>query len=115
MVSVDILSMTLRSLAVPGMTPKALRAALREKHPEASKKAIVRAAFLALIEAQAQDGQSGGCAVETLHGFALAERASVDDGLMMLSPRRKRQQRDAAKGGGAAGDVADAPAVSVAA
>ena len=107
MVSVDDLSLTLRNLAVPGMTPKALRAALREKHPAASKKAIVRAAFLALIEAQAQDAQPGSCAVETLHGFALAERTSVDEGPMMLSPRRKRQQRDAAKGIAVADGLAD--------
>ena len=96
MVSIEVLSVALRSLAVPGMTPKALRAALRERHPEASKKAIVRAAFLALIETQSQDDQSSGCSVETLHGFALAERASGDDGIMMLSPRRTRQQRHAA-------------------
>lgn len=96
MVSIEVLSAALRSLAVPGMTPKALRAALRDRHPEASKKAMVRAAFLALIDVQSQDDQSGGCSVETLHGFALAERASSDDGPVMLSPRRRRRQRRAA-------------------
>ncbi|GJE11318.1 hypothetical protein FOHLNKBM_2360 [Methylobacterium longum] len=105
MVSVEVLSVALRRLAVPGMTAKALRAALREKHPEASKKAIVRAAFLALIEAQSQDGQSGGCSVEALHGFALAERASGDDGPMMLSPRRRRQQRHVAAEAAAAAAI----------
>lgn len=36
---------TLRSLATAGMKPKDLLAATRERHPEASKKEVVRAAF----------------------------------------------------------------------
>ena len=44
MVPIESLSATLRSVAARGMTPKALRAAVRGKHPEASKKDVVRAA-----------------------------------------------------------------------
>jgi hypothetical protein len=55
MVPIESLLATLRSVAARGMTPKALRAAVRGKHPEASKKDVVRAASYALTEAHAQD------------------------------------------------------------
>ena len=87
----EALSATLWSLAVPGMTPKALRAAVRERHPEASKKDIVRAAFYALIEARSQDNQT----VDALHQFALAERIPSDEPPMTIGKRRKKTQRRA--------------------
>lgn len=40
---------TIRHLATPGMTPKALIQAVRDQHPEASKREIARAAFLSVI------------------------------------------------------------------
>ena len=86
MVSIEPLSATLRSVAAPGMSPKALRAAGREKHPEASKKEVVRAAFHALIDSQSQDGR----AIAALHGFALAERAPDDETTGPIGSRRKR-------------------------
>jgi hypothetical protein len=89
MASIEALSAALRSLAAPGMTPKALRAAVLAQYPDASKKEIVRAAFHALIESQSQET----LAVDTLHGFALAERASVDDGPVSVAPRRTRRHR----------------------
>lgn len=52
MTSIEVLSATLRRVAAPCMAPKALRAAVREQHPEASKKDVVRAAFYALIDAR---------------------------------------------------------------
>lgn len=92
MASIETLSAALRTLAAPGMTPKALRDAVRAQYPDASKKEIVRAAFHALIEAHAQDDR----ALETLHGFALAERAPGDDLPMTIGPRRKRRERQPA-------------------
>jgi hypothetical protein len=87
----EALSATLWSLAVPGMTPKALRAAVRERHPEASKKDIVRAAFYALIEARSQDNQT----VDALHQFALVERIPSDEPPMTIGKRQKKKQRRA--------------------
>lgn len=48
MASIEIIAATLWTLVKPGMKPKELCAAVREQHPEASKKEIVRAAFYAL-------------------------------------------------------------------
>lgn len=89
MASIEALAATLRSLAAPGMTPKALRAALREKHPDASRKDVVRAAFCALIAAQARDG--GG--LNELHSFALAERLPDDETSFAFGPRRTKARR----------------------
>ncbi|WP_143012291.1 hypothetical protein [Methylobacterium phyllostachyos] len=83
----EALSATLWSLAAPGMTPKALRAAVRERHPEASKKDVVRAAFYALIDARSQDGQT----LDALHRFALAERAPSDEPAEAIGKRRKKK------------------------
>ena len=83
----EALSATLWSLAAPGMTPKALRDAVRERHPEASKKDIVRAAFYALIDIRSQDGQT----LDALHRFALAERAPSDEPPETIGKRRKKK------------------------
>lgn len=84
---IKALSETLRSIAAPGMTPKALRAAVREKHPDASKKDIVRAAFHALTEERSQDVVG----VAELHGFALVERVWDDERTIKIgAPKRKR-------------------------
>ncbi len=61
---------TIRQLATPGMTPKALVEAVRERHPEASKKEIARAAFLSVIlsaEFSPEDKQA-------LHDLAMVTR-----------------------------------------
>jgi hypothetical protein len=99
MMSIEALSETLRGLARPGMTPKALRAAVRERHPEASRKDIVRAAFHVLIEAQPQ-GEIG---VNELHDFALAQRAPDDEPPVTIGARRgKKHRRRAGKAAAAA-------------
>lgn len=43
MASLEELAAALRTLATPGMTPKALRTAIRETFPEVTKKEVVRA------------------------------------------------------------------------
>lgn len=45
MASIQELANALRSVAVSGMKPKTLPAAVRERHPEATKKKVVQAAF----------------------------------------------------------------------
>ncbi|MCJ2057837.1 hypothetical protein MKL09_14885 [Methylobacterium sp. J-048] len=89
MPQIKALSDTLRSVAAPGMSPKALRAAVRDRHPDASKKDIVRAAFYALIEEQSQDLA---CLAE-LHGFALVERVSEDERTIKVDGHKKKPRR----------------------
>ena len=48
MATLEQLATTMQGLAGPGIKRKELVAAVREKHPKASKKDIVRAAFYAL-------------------------------------------------------------------
>ena len=45
----ELVAETIRKLAVPGMKPIALIDAVKERHPNASKKDIARAAFLTVI------------------------------------------------------------------
>ncbi len=90
MPSIQTLAETLRSLAASGMKQKELMAAVRQKHPEASKKEIVRAAFYALTEGHA--GSADG--MHDLHAFALNER--VEDGSAdrpVVMPRKKKKHR----------------------
>jgi site-specific recombinase XerC len=89
MPQIKALSDTLRSVAAPGMTPKALRAAVREKHPDATKKDIVRAAFYALTEEHSQDLA---CLAE-LHGFALVERVSEDERTIRVDGHKKKRRQ----------------------
>ena len=81
---------TLKEIAAPGMKPKAIRSAIRERHPEASKKEIVRAAFYAVTEASAA---SDGATAE-LHDFVLAERIAEDnlDVVLKVSKRKKKKR-----------------------
>ncbi|MCJ2134868.1 hypothetical protein MKK69_12485 [Methylobacterium sp. J-026] len=89
MTSIEALSATLWRVAAPGMTPKALRAAVREHHPEASKKHVVRAAFYALIDARSQDGLT----LDALHGFALNERTPSDEPPVTIGKSRRQKHR----------------------
>ena len=90
MASVEEIVTTLRSVAAPGMKPRAIRSAVRERHPEASKKEIVRAAFYAVTAAPAagHDGTS------ELHNFALAERVADENAETVLkASKRKKKKR----------------------
>ena len=57
------------------MKPKELIAAVRKKHPEASKKEIVRAAFYALSDSTEGSAERA----QRLHAFAIGERSSEED------------------------------------
>lgn len=65
---------TLHALANPGLKPRELLRAVRERHPKASKKTIVRAAFYSIIASSGRDPEKA----ETLHNFALSERGGDD-------------------------------------
>lgn len=90
MASIREIADTLKEIAAPGMKPKAIRSAIRERHPEASKKEIVRAAFYAVTEAPA--APEG--ATAELHDFALAERIAEDnaDVVLKVSKRKKKKR-----------------------
>lgn len=72
--SIEEISATLHRLAKPKSTPKELLKAVRKHHPDASKKAIVRAAFYSIIANSDVDPEAS----KNLHDFALAERTSDD-------------------------------------
>ncbi|MCJ2113793.1 hypothetical protein MKK64_21740 [Methylobacterium sp. E-025] len=91
MASMQEIAATMRSVVSPGMTPKAIRAAIREKHPEASKKEIVRAAFYALAEAPAADGDASA----DLHGFALSERGADEEADAVVTVRKRKRKKHA--------------------
>jgi len=85
MASIEELAKTLREVATTGMKPKALLTAVRGRHPEATKKEVVRAAFYALAESQGGDHGE-------LHSFALAERAVDDDEPVKVAKLRKKKK-----------------------
>lgn len=69
---IEKISDTLAKLATPRTTPRELLKAVRKRHPEASKKTIVRAAFHSIIS----NADSDPAKAQRLQGFALGERAS---------------------------------------
>jgi hypothetical protein len=89
MTSIEQLAATLQGLAGPGIKRKALIAAVRERHPKASKKDIVRAAFYALTSAVEGDVERA----RRLHDFALMERTDGDSEAPLPVKRRKKDRR----------------------
>ncbi|KAB1069334.1 hypothetical protein [Methylobacterium planeticum] len=88
MSSIQAIAATISSLVAPGKKPKGLIAAVREQHPDASKKDIVRAAFYALIEHK--DG--GTEQAKHLQEFALGERAIEDEDAVVLKRSTKNKK-----------------------
>ncbi len=72
--AIEEISATLHRLAKPKSTPKELLKAVRKHHPDATKKAIVRAAFYSIIANADADPEAS----KNLHDFAMAERAADD-------------------------------------
>ena len=69
------LSKTLLNVAKPGLKPRDLIKAVRQTHPKATKKQVVRAAFYALVsEKKVDEGTAA-----ALHEFAITERAGPDE------------------------------------
>lgn len=71
---IEEISLTLSQLAKPKTTPKELLKAVRKRHPEASKRTIVRAAFYSIIANADSDPDKAAM----LQGFAIGERASCE-------------------------------------
>lgn len=61
---------TIKELVVPGMKPKELIEAVKERHPKASKKEIARAAFLTVILSAEFDPDD----TQALHDLAMDTR-----------------------------------------
>lgn len=94
MASIEKIASALRSIATPGMKPRALRAAVRERYPDASKKELARAAFYALTDASPADRETH----SELHNFALAERIADDNADAVHRAgklKKKKRPRDA--------------------
>lgn len=88
MASIEILAETLCEFAASAAKPKDLMIAVREKHPKASKKEVVRAAFYALIDSHGADPEH----VKGLHAFALKERGSDEDDAPKAAKLRKKKK-----------------------
>jgi len=71
---IEAMAITIRELAVPGMKPKALIDAVKERHPKATKKEIARAAFLSVIHSAEYDPED----TQALHDLALDTRDHTD-------------------------------------
>ena len=89
MASIEKLAITLQGLAGPGIKRKDLIAAARERHPEASKKDIVRAAFYALTSGVEGDVERA----RRLQDFALKERTDAEAETPLPVTRRKKDRR----------------------
>ncbi|ACS41731.1 hypothetical protein [Methylorubrum extorquens] len=67
------------------MKPKALLAAVRERHPEATRIEVVHTAFYALTESHGGSPEHD----RDLHIFAITERGLDEDGPVKASKLRK--------------------------
>ncbi len=66
---------TIKGLATPGMKLKALIDAVKQQHPQATKKEIARAAFLSVILASDYDPDD----TQALHDLAMDTRDEDQD------------------------------------
>jgi uncharacterized iron-regulated membrane protein len=89
MTDIQKLAATLQRVAAPGMAHKDLIAAVREQHPKASKKEIVRAAFYALLERPDVSTERA----QHLHAFALTERSAEEGDTPRPVKLRKKSKR----------------------
>lgn len=93
MTKIDAIANTITSIATPGMKPKDLIAAVKQKHPDISKKEIVRAAFYALTDSGSVDAEKA----RDLHAFALSERATDSEDAPTAKRPVKSKRKAAAK------------------
>lgn len=87
---IETIAGTVHELATPDMKPKALIAAVREKHPEAKKSDIVRAAFFAVIAHSDDDPEKA----RRLQAMAIAERTDDGDEKKLKASRKPRKTKD---------------------
>lgn len=72
---IDNIADTIRELARPGMKPKHLIDAVKQRHPDATRKEIARAAFLSVILSAEYSPED----VEALHDLARNARDTDGD------------------------------------
>jgi hypothetical protein len=89
MPKIDTLAATVQELAAPGIKAKDIIAAVRERHPGASKKDVVQAAFFALTAGLDDDPEKA----KRLHDMAIAARASGDDEAPAADKPRKIKRK----------------------
>jgi hypothetical protein len=98
MSELEAIARTVARLATPGMTPKDLVSAVRHHHPDATKKEVSRAAFMAVILASDTDPDHA----KHVQALALGSRAGeegfeaappVRDGSAARGKRRARPRR----------------------
>ncbi|WP_244028262.1 hypothetical protein [Methylobacterium sp. J-090] len=94
MSSIAELAAVLRQVASPGIKPKELIHAVREKHPDVTKKDIVRAAFFALSDGPASNATQS----DELHDFALKERGKEDEPAAKPRKAKKKKARPEPRG-----------------
>ena len=87
---IKALADTLVSVTRTGMKAKEVVAAVREHHPKASKKHIVRAAFYALTETTPNAQEQA----KHLHNFALSERGEEDGEPKVIILKKKKSKED---------------------
>jgi hypothetical protein len=69
---IEDMAATIREVATPGMSPKALINAVRQHHPEATKGEVARAAFMSVIHSAEHDPGY----TQELYGLAIETRDS---------------------------------------
>lgn len=72
---IERIAETIRQLVVPGIKPKALIDAVKQRHPAASKKEIARAAFLTVIHSAEFEPED----TQALHDIAVETRDSGEE------------------------------------
>lgn len=88
MSQIETLAATVSAVALPGLKPKQIIAEVRHRHPKATKKDVVRAAFYALTGADRLDGEK----VKALHDLAITQRAPGDED-KVASPKPERSKK----------------------
>jgi hypothetical protein len=69
---IENMAVTIRELASPGMSPKELVDAVRQRYPNATKKEVARAAFMSVIHSAEHDPKY----TQELHDLAIETRDS---------------------------------------
>lgn len=92
MSKLDDLAATVQELATPGTKAKDIISAVRERHPGASKKDVVQAAFYALTGGLDADPEKA----KRIQDLAIGERVSDEkDALVPPRPKKLKARRKA--------------------
>lgn len=90
MPDLEAIAATIQEVAAPGAKPKAIIAAVRERHVGASRKDVVRAAFYALTAGAQIDPDKA----KRLHALAIETRGEGEVGETPSARKTKRRKRE---------------------